>query len=412
MLRAGQSIELTIEKPAAGGRMIARHDGQVLLVGGAVPGERVLARVERVDRRLAFATVDAVLQPSPDRRDSFTDPLCGGCVYSHVAYPRQLELKAEIVRDAFLRLGRIPIAAPIPVAASPERGYRMRARFHVSGGRVGFYREGTHTLCDARATGQLSSDAVDAVRDAVAAVERDGSRAISIELSENIAGSERALSIELEQGRRVSVGAASVADSIDALTAGRVLSSRELRRQPESFFQANRYLLPSLVMSVVDLVPGDGHVLDLYAGVGLFSLTLAATGRENVIAVEGDRASGTDLERNAIAFASAVTVAHDSVESYLATTRTRPATVILDPPRTGVSADATSALVRLAAPRIVYVSCDPATMARDARRLLDSGYRLETLTAFDLFPNTAHVESLGLFVKCVDGGDGDSGEDR
>jgi 23S rRNA (uracil1939-C5)-methyltransferase len=398
MLRVGQSIELAIDKPAAGGRMIARHDGQVVLVSNAVPGERVLARVERVERRLAFATVDTVLQPSPDRRDPFADPLCGGCVYSHVTYSRQLELKAEIVRDAFLRLGRIPIATPIPVAPSPERAYRMRARFHVTGGRVGFYREGTHTLCDAAVTAQLSAEALEAVRDAVVAVERDGSRAMSVDLSENIPGTERALSIELEQGRRVAAGATSVGDSFDALTGSRVPSSHELRRHPDSFFQANRYLLPSLVSSVIDAVPSDGQVLDLYAGVGLFSLTLAATGREDVIAVEGDRASVSDLETNATAFGSAVTVASESVESYLTTARTRPATVILDPPRTGVSADAMSTLVRLAAQRIVYVSCDPATMARDARRLLDSGYRLERLRAFDLFPNTAHVESFGLFA--------------
>jgi 23S rRNA (uracil1939-C5)-methyltransferase len=399
MLRVGQAIELAIEKPAAGGRMIARHDGQVVLVSRAVPGERVLARVERVDRRLAFATVDTILQPSPDRRDGFADPLCGGCVYSHVTYTRQLELKADIVRDAFLRLGHIPIATPIAVTPSPERAYRIRARFHVTGGRVGFYREGTHTLCDAAVTGQLSAEALETVRDAVASVERDGARAVSVELSENIPGTERALSIELEQGGRVTAGATSVGDSFDALTAGRVASAQELRRHPDSFFQANRYLLPSLVTSVVDAAPTDGQVLDLYAGVGLFSLTLAAARRDGVIAVEGDRASGSDLERNAAAFGSAVTVARESVESYLTTARSRPTTVILDPPRTGVSAEAMSALVRLAAPWIVYVSCDPATMARDARRLLDSGYRLEGLSAFDLFPNTAHVETLGLFVQ-------------
>ncbi len=379
--------------------MIARHDGQVVLVGGTVPGERVLARVERVDRRLAFATVEAVLEPSPDRRDAFPDPLCGGCVYSHVAYARQLDLKAEIVRDAFFRLGRIPMAAAIPVASSPERSYRMRARFHVSGGRVGFYREGTHTLCDAALTAQVSAEGLEAVGAAVAAAQRDGSRAVSVELSENIPGTERALSIELEQGRRVGAGAASVGDSFDALTAGRLSSSAELRRQPDSFFQTNRYLLPSLVTSVVDAVASEGQVLDLYAGVGLFSLTLAVAGRDQVIAVEGDRASGTDLERNATAFGSAVTVVRESVESYLGRARTRAATVILDPPRTGVSADAMSALVRFAAPRIVYVSCDPATMARDARRLLDSGYRLEALSAFDLFPNTAHVEMIAVLMK-------------
>ena len=144
--------------------MIARHDGQVVLVAGAVPGERV-RRARRASRAPPRVRVGRRRrqEASPDRRDGFADSACGGCVYSHIAYPRQLALKADIVRDAFLRLGRIPIDGPIAVAASPERGYRMRARFHVDGCRVGFYREGTHTLCDAAATGQLSDAALESV---------------------------------------------------------------------------------------------------------------------------------------------------------------------------------------------------------------------------------------------------------
>ena len=119
MLSPGQRIDLAIEKPAAGGRMIARSDGQVILVSGAVPGERVIARVERTERRLAFASVVDVSEPSIDRRAGFADPACGGCVYSHIAYSRQLTLKSEIVLDAFLRLGRIPVDGPVDVAPSP-----------------------------------------------------------------------------------------------------------------------------------------------------------------------------------------------------------------------------------------------------------------------------------------------------
>jgi 23S rRNA (uracil1939-C5)-methyltransferase len=157
MLSPGQQLELTVEKPAVGGRMIARHEGQVVLVLGAVPGERVLAQIERADPRLAFARVLEVAEPSPDRRMGFGDPLCGGCVYSHIAYTRQLSLKSEIVADAFLRLGRLPLDREVNVAPSPEHAYRMRARLHVRGTQVGFYREGTHTLCSAEGTKQLQS---------------------------------------------------------------------------------------------------------------------------------------------------------------------------------------------------------------------------------------------------------------
>jgi 23S rRNA (uracil1939-C5)-methyltransferase len=402
MLRVGEPIELTVEKPAAGGRMIARHEGQVVLVGGAVPGERVIALVERLERRLAFATVAEVSEASPDRRASFADPLCGGCVYSHIAYPRQLALKADIVRDAFLRLGRMPLDTPIDVAASPERGYRMRARLHVDGGRVGFYREGTHLLCDAALTGQLSEAAITSIEAAVAVLARDGAQPASAELTENIAGDQRSLSIELRQGRRVTVGDPSVSDPLDVVTRGRV-SAGEVRRHPESFFQGNRFLLPDLVHAVLDAVGRAGDVLDLYSGVGLFAIALAATGVTSVTAVEGDRASGADLQRNATPFGAEVTVVLESVEGYLAARRRRgPAsvkTIVLDPPRTGVSNEAMAGLLNVGAPRLVYVSCDPATMARDARRLLDAGYRMEALRAFDLFPNTAHIETLAVFSR-------------
>jgi 23S rRNA (uracil1939-C5)-methyltransferase len=423
MLTEGQRVELSIEKPAAGGRMIARHDGRIVLVGGAVPGERVVARIDRVERRLAFGTTVEVRDASPDRRAEFADPLCGGCVYSHVAYPRQLLLKADIIRDAFSRIGHVLLDRPPDVAPSPERAYRMRARLHADGGRVGFYREGTHALCDAALTGQLSEASVRAAGAVLSTLEDGGADVVSIELTENIPGDERALAVEVrgrldlshatldhivgthdltgcsirdQQGTRAEAGNPSVSDSLTTLTMGRAATGA-LCRHPESFFQANRYLLPSLVTSVLDAVPGDGEVIDLYAGVGLFSIALAGTGRRAITAVEGDRRSGTDLQRNAGPLGGAVRLVLDSVERYLTSYKEGAAVIIVDPPRTGISAHAMTALVKLRASLIVYLSCDPATMARDAGRLADGGYALTALRAFDLFPNTPHVEALGVF---------------
>jgi 23S rRNA (uracil1939-C5)-methyltransferase len=424
MLKPGSDVELTIEKPAAGGRMIARYDGQVVLVAGAVPGERVIARLERVERKLAFATVADVRDPSPDRREPFPDPLCGGCVYSHIAYPRQLDIKAEIVRDAFLRIGRLPLAAAVPVAPSPERGYRMRARLHVHDGRAGFYREGTHVLCDPETTGQLSDGTVGAIRAIVEAIDSAGMSALSLELSENVPGDRRVMSIHVddasrlkrdliaaviaggtldgavvtdEAGRRMASGEATVFDALARLTAGRAAQG-ELHRRAESFFQGNRFVISELVTSVIDAVPPDGNVLDLYAGVGLFAVSLAGSGRRGITAVEGDRSSGGDLQRNAGPFSDAIVVDLESVEAGLRRRREDVRTVIVDPPRAGMTPEALDGIVRLRAARIVYVSCDPATLARDARKLLDAGYHLESVRAFDLFPNTPHVESLGVFL--------------
>ena len=151
MVRPGEILSLVIEKPAAGGRMIARHDGQIALVAGVIPGERVRARVERVAKGgVVFAQPVSLDEESPDRRAPFEDPLCGGCLYSHITYPRQLQMKRQVVSDAFARIAHITLPATIAVAASPEDGYRMRARLHVRGSRVGFYREGTHDLCGPR----------------------------------------------------------------------------------------------------------------------------------------------------------------------------------------------------------------------------------------------------------------------
>lgn len=401
--------------------MIARHDGEVLLVAGAIPGERVSVRVTRAERKVAFADTVQIHAPSADRRTPSGDPLCGGCLYAHITYPRQLVLKSEIIRDAFARIGRIPFEGPIEVHPSEERGYRMRARFHVRDGKTGFYREGTHHLCDARSTGQMLEASVDAVENAVASLTAQNVQVVSIELSENIAADERALHLDLRE-ERISEGALAravaaaeltgctarardttsyssgdpiVSDRLDALTGGRVASGA-LRRHPESFFQANRYVLPELVGAVMDGVR-DGTILDLYAGVGLFAVALAASGRAQVTAVEGDPVSGRDLLRNAAPYHDNLRVVRSSVEAFAARSQKAPDTLIVDPPRTGMSKEAADAIAGMGAGRIVYVSCDAPTMARDARRMLDAGYRLVSLRGFDLFPNTPHVETVGVF---------------
>ena len=426
MLHEGQQVELTIEKPAAGGRMIARHLGQVVLVRGAIPGERVHAWIERADKRLAFAVTRDVLAPSPDRRGADGDPLCGGALYAHIAYSRQLAIKSDVLRDAFARLWRHPLETPIEVAASPEHGYRMRARLHVRGGRAGFYREGSHQLCDAASTRQLLPDSIAAAQRIAALSEGDVAGAVtSLAITENIAGAQRAVHLELAAAPRVTASAldrlvresgvvgisardvagqllvsgdAVVSDPLPVITGG-CGAPGDLGRHAESFFQGNRYLLADLVRAVLAAVADTGEVLDLYAGVGLFAVALAAAGHLEVTAVEGDRSSGGDLRRNARPHEPRIAAHVGSVEEYLASRRGRPApaAVIVDPPRTGISSDAVEGIIALASPRVVYVSCDPATLARDARRLLDANYRLASIRAFDLFPNTPHVEALAVF---------------
>jgi tRNA/tmRNA/rRNA uracil-C5-methylase (TrmA/RlmC/RlmD family) len=421
-----QRLTLNVERPVAGGRMLARHEGRVVLVSGAIPGETVVARVESVSKKVMLAATVDVVDASPDRRSPHCDPACGGSLYAHIAIERQRALKAEVVADAFRRIAKIPLDANVPVAASPEHGYRLRGRLHVQRGRAGFFLERTHQLCDAGATAQFGDDTLAVVDRLLGWMGDDADAVESIVVGENVAASERVLHLEPTEGRDVSHLAERTL-AIDGLTGvtsvsrgrlvriageGRVTdTARDLcgstdvlpadvswTRTAASFFQGNRFLTGTLLERVLQHVRGR-RVLDLYAGVGLFSVGLAARGAD-VLAVEGDAVSVADLELNAARWSSRLTTRQSAVEAALATLPPgRCETVVLDPPRTGASPEAVDGVVALGAARIVYVSCDPATLARDAARLVAGGYRLVSIEAFDMFPNTAHVETLAVFDR-------------
>ena len=428
MLSPNQTLPLTIEKPAAGGRMLARANGQVVLVAGAIPGERVTVRVERVTKGVVFAETVTVDAPSPDRRAPFDDPLCGGCVYSHIEYPRQLDIKAAVITEAFKRIGRLELPGRIGVAASPEDGYRMRGRLHVRGYRLGFFRENTHEVCDPRTTRQLLPETCDALDRLMAAMRSLGLDAVrEIELSENVDASDRVVYLDASSeidtraivtlagtdgftGMASAFGIQGRAHVVDRLALRPVVNAGAectvaLRRHVLAFFQGNRHLLSTLVTHVVEQVPPDGDVIDLYAGVGLFSVSAAAARGVRVTAVEGDHHAAEDLVANAAEGAGSIVAVHQSVEKFLGSFRretdSRASTVIVDPPRTGLSKEALDGVLRLNASRLIYVSCDVATLARDARRIVDAdeGYAIARADAFDLFPNTPHVETVVVFDR-------------
>ncbi len=407
--------------------MLARHEGLVVLVAGAIPGERVRARVERMGKGIAHASVVEVVEPSADRRSGEVDWGAAGNDYAHIRYERQLALKAEVLCDALTRISHLEPPGPIVVTPSPERGYRMRARLHVERGAVGFFREGTHQICDPASGGQLLDTTVEIIGRLAGAFTRARlDEVAAVELSENVTATQRVIHIELARrveparlaaligvdgitgitaggsddpggGRAFTIGGdPTVMDTLRVNSPGGGAHQVVFRRHVRSFFQANRHLVERLASRVVELV-GEGPIADLYAGVGLFALSLAAAGRGPVVAVEGERYSASDLKANAAVFEGNVETHRMAVEAFLAEAELpEETTLVVDPPRTGMTRAALDSILAQPVARIVYVSCDVATLARDLGRIAGAGYRLSHLEAFDMFPNTGHVEAVAV----------------
>jgi 23S rRNA (uracil1939-C5)-methyltransferase len=417
----GQTLLLDIERPAVGGRMIARANGQVVLVDGAIPGERVSARIDRVGKGVAYASTVAAEKSSPDRHQPAGDRLCGGCLYAHIAYERQLDLKSLVITDAFARIGRLSVPGPVAVAASPAQGYRMRARLHRRDRRIGFFREGTHVLCDVRATGQLLPVTCDLIERLERILDSAGESVREIELSENVEASQRVVNLDAPVAPELDVANRLATNDVTGMTVsgptagvarvlfgsayvGDVLDLGDLppitfRRHVLAFFQGNRFLLRDLVAHVSGQVPTGSRVIDLYAGGGLFALAAETVRGAVVTAVEGDRVSAEDLVANVASTRSAITPVCQPVEVFTRTAQPGADVVLVDPPRTGMSREALRGLVQLGGRRIVYVSCDIATLARDSRLLVDAGYGIARTDAFDMFPNTPHVETVVVFDR-------------
>jgi 23S rRNA (uracil1939-C5)-methyltransferase len=429
---ADAPVLVTLEKPVAGGRTLARLDGRVVLVSGGIPGERVHVAIERTGKGVAFARVVTVEDPSPDRITPVADPQCGGLAFAHVAYERQLALKRAIVEDAMQRIGRLRDLPPIGIVGSPEREWRLRARLHVRDGRAGFFLEGTHTLCDASPSGQLVPGLLALAQEAVGRVSREVARSVdAVLVTETVAGDQQAVHLELSRplprhgdawpasggtvlpvpgfDRCVGVSAALASSRHPVVVAGHPwvresfaalgvsgAGDAGLLRHAAGFFQGNRAVVPRLVARVLEAVPMDGSLVDLYAGAGLFGLAAAVSGAARVVAVEGDAVSAEDLVVNAAPFGDRVRAVRGDVETFVTQEPgvLSGACLVVDPPRTGLSPVVTAGIAAAGPARIVYVSCGPATLARDLQALTASGMRITAMDIVDLFPVTAHVETV------------------
>lgn len=378
---------LHIESLAAGGDGVARGaDGRVVFVPATAPGDRVRVRIEKSRSSFARGRVVALLEPGPARVEARCPAFgrCGGCAWQHVDYAAQLEAKRRILADALSRIGGIPLADTPPFTGSPRPyGYRLRARLRVEGGRVGYRLKASHALCAVDSCPVLLPELEARLGELAARAPSPGG---DWELS--------------AAGGQVRVAALSAGEGEGHPLELEVAGER-LRFSTGVFAQANALLLDVLVDRVVEAVGAGEKLVELFAGVGLFTLPLARR-FPDVVAVEGSRAAARDLGENlASAGLDGVRVLHRRVEDAdrdLA--GLRPDVVLLDPPRVGLGAGGVELLARLDPGRVVYLSCDPATLARDLKALRGHGYGLVRVEGFDLFPQTPHVEALAVLERC------------
>jgi 23S rRNA (uracil1939-C5)-methyltransferase len=383
------SAEVEISALAAGGEGVAREaSGRVLFVRGGVPGDRVRARVVEAHKRFARAEIVELVRASALR---VTPPCrvhgeCGGCGWQQIAYSAQLEAKRAILRDALARVAGVDertLAAPVEVAPSPEAyGTRSRARLLFREGRVGFRRGRSHELVATSECPILAPSLARALAQLAAHPPRGSGE----------------LDLACGDDRGASVSGARVPGFEERAITLRTPGG-DVAISPRGFFQAHAGLRGALADAVFAAAGRGARALELHAGAGFFTLGLAAQFAD-LIAVESEPRAAADLRANlARAQRTNVQVLAQRAARALASpevARLAPEVVVLDPPRTGVGESEAAALARLGARRIVYVSCDPATLARDLRILLASGYRLASCQGFDLFPQTPHLEALAV----------------
>ncbi|HEY4837740.1 MAG TPA: RsmD family RNA methyltransferase [Candidatus Acidoferrales bacterium] len=424
-------FETKIEKLVYGGDGLAHHEQSTVFVPFVIPGEVV--RVTPVEARKKFirGTAEQIVEPSSERIAAqcprFT--VCGGCHYQQIPYEAQLRYKSGILRETLARIGRIEWTGEIHTHASPPFGYRNRAQWAVRPAgtppkpAIGYFQQSSSVLVPTDVCPILASklESTLAALSAAFAEGRLPGNITGIECFSDASGEKVLLNVSLAQtGQTVSTLAARFreivsnvesilfhdekTDDYQLLGPGYLhyeAAGHSFRVGHLSFFQVNRFVVDDLVRAVVgDAAEGEnkrGLALDLFAGVGLFSIPLAAR-YDRVIAVEGNVATARDLEANLKNHATA-RGRHVDSESFLARHKEPADFVVLDPPRAGLTPPAIQRLRDLGPSNITYLSCDPATLARDLAAFTGSAapgspYEISNITLYDIFPQTYHIEAL------------------
>jgi tRNA/tmRNA/rRNA uracil-C5-methylase (TrmA/RlmC/RlmD family) len=378
---------------AHGGHFIARHEGAVIFVRHAIPGESCTIQITSTGSSFNRADVVSVEKPSEFRVQapcSFANRNgCGGCDFQHISVDHQRKLKSDVIAEQFSRIAKMELRVDVEEVGESTHWRTSAIATTDRNGKLGFYKSRSHSIAP--------------VTDCIICVEtmnfseiasRDLKGDVRVEISASNTG-ERSIALAPTRGEekaRLTEGPSVLHENV---------LGRALEVSQESFWQSHKNapeVLTQVVLDFAQLNPGE-HVLDLYGGVGLFSAAIfdAVGPTGHVDLIEGSKIATADAARNFAAYSN-VTIATGDVAKLLPRI-TAADVVVLDPPRDGAGKDAVAHIARLAPRAIVYVACDPAALARDTAYLADHSYSLVKVRAFDLFPMTHHIECVALYAR-------------
>ncbi len=381
------TFEVQIERLLPGGVGLAHAEGLTLFVSLAAPGDILRVQIDRVRGKVAFASALEVIKPSPVRVEPPCPYYgrCGGCDFQQLNYETQLQAKVEIIRDCFHRIGNIAELPEIAIHPSPKQWqYRARAnwQFEPQTRHLGYFEAGSHRVCDVEVCAVLVPDLQNTLEDLRAQIRNDSFPG-AVKNVEVVAGDD-------------GVSQAPAWAGFETKKVSRRSAGETYHFSAEAFFQVNHELLGPLVQEATRNAGGT-VAIDLYCGVGLFTVPLARSFK---------RVIGVELNPTAASFAR-LNLHNAQLESARIITAPVGAWLngqspesealdflLLDPPRAGAENSVIKGILARCPRHISYVSCDPATLARDLKKLLTAGYFLDSVAAFDMFPQTHHVETV------------------
>lgn len=381
-----EHLEVEVERILPGGMGLAHAGGKTVFVSLAAPGDRLRVRIDRQQGNVLFASIEEIITPSPVRIEPPCPYFgrCGGCDFQQLTYEAQLAAKSEMIRDCLHRIARLENIPDVVVNRSPkEWRYRMRATWQIDEEqrRIGYYERGSRRVCDVADCAILQPE-----------LQQTLEKVRATEWHEFPPGLKHLDAVVGENGVSLSPEFAGFNTTELSLTLG----GEVYHYNAEAFFQVNPSLLEALTEFALEGLSG-ATALDLYCGVGLFTLPLAPR-FQKVIGVESNSTSVRFARRNLQrAGLTNVRVTNATVTEWFRSDGRDSGPVdlvLLDPPRAGAESAVIKGIIDLHPLNISYVSCDPATLARDLKKLMTGGYDISAIAAFDLFPQTHHVETV------------------